>query len=296
MFALYRTAQLNPDYLTFCLAPPYNEALIPILLNNTGPTAIEYSISPLGSKSTKRHVKLSAKDVIKLDKQWNEYFEQVGGSSGLKLIKDQDSEPYDEEYENDLYNSPDRPAEPSGGLKSLLFSSHSPAVKRSLSPQERRFYSRPLQSTQAITHISVNKPGVVRLESMKSGTTDVRILMGEMVVVACPSARFEVPVGMTPPLPRECVGGAKELSIVAEGVAPLKLRWSREINGKKETFDAEGIEGNPEVSASRLPLRTYLHVICNLPRLPTSPCRKTSHFLYQWPSLQLAGTATPSNH
>lgn len=149
--------------------------------------------------------------------------------------------------------------------------------RRSLTQGERHFYAKPLEGTQSITHIVVNRPGLVRLQSIRAGPSDVKLVDAQVVIVSCPSARFEVPSGLQPPKERECIGSRKELSIVAEGVAPLKLRWSREINGRKESFDVQGIEGDPEV---RMPcvIRIQFDI---LSRRQIYLCRRISLSLFQ---------------
>lgn len=243
------TARLNPAQLSFCLAPPHNEVLIPILFNNSHPNSIAYSISALGDKSPSKTFTLQSKELTKIEQRWRDYFHDASLTKSGRL----DSDPYDPEYENDDYNSgkTDQAAK-KGGRGRIMGSSDKPP-KLPLSPLARRFYSTPLESTQSITHISVTRPGVVTLVDVKaSDNSGFRISGPEVLVVACPTARFEVPKDLPAPKARECAGTEKELAIVAEGVAPLKLNWHREINGRRESFVAEGIEGNPD--ATNLPL------------------------------------------
>lgn len=238
------TARLNPAQLSFCLAPPHNEVLIPILFNNSHPNSIAYSISALGDKSPSKTFTLQSKELTKIEQRWRDYFHDASLTKSGRL----DSDPYDPEYENDDYNSgKNDQAAKKGGRGRIMGSSDKPP-KLPLSPLARRFYSTPLESTQSITHISVTRPGVVSLVDVKaSDNSGFRISGPEVLVVACPTARFEVPKDLPAPKARECAGTEKELAIVAEGVAPLKLNWHREINGRRESFVAEGIEGNPDV-------------------------------------------------
>ncbi|KAG8897050.1 hypothetical protein FRB99_008481 [Tulasnella sp. 403] len=264
------TAHLNPPHMSFCLSPPHNEVLVPILLNNSRPNFIEYSISPLGDKSPKMHHRLYSKDLVRIEKQWREYYEDARSSLAYHSASSDgfsknnvfggrsstEDEPYDEEYENDNYNKQSASAE-----DEKQASEH--RAPRRLSSQERQFYSIPLQPTQSIIHISVTRPGVVRLESMSVGNSNFRITPAEVVVVTCPSARFEVPQGSQALKRQECVGTTRELSIVAEGVAPLKLKWHKDVNGRREDFIAEGIEGNPE--ATNIPLSQNITIPISVP-------------------------------
>src|SRR5882757_8269370 len=42
------TAQLNPYGQTYCLSSPSSSVLIPVLLNNSNPNFLRYSLIPLG--------------------------------------------------------------------------------------------------------------------------------------------------------------------------------------------------------------------------------------------------------
>ncbi|KAG8913550.1 hypothetical protein FRC01_004485, partial [Tulasnella sp. 417] len=245
------TAHLNPARLSFCLAPPHNEVLIPVLFNNSHPHSVVYSISALGDKSPSKTFTIQSKELSKIEQRWRDYFHDASLTKPGRT----DPDSYDPEYENDDYNfgKNDQAASKKSGMGRLMGSSEQPP-KLPLSPLARQFYSKPLESTQSITHISVTRPGVVRLVEVKASDNSGFRIGGsmEVLVVACPTARFEVPKDLPAPKPRECAGTEKELAIVAEGVAPLKLNWHREINGRRESFVAEGIEGNPD--ASNLPL------------------------------------------
>ncbi|KAG9036801.1 hypothetical protein FRB95_007899 [Tulasnella sp. JGI-2019a] len=253
------TAQLNPAHLSFCLTAPYNEVLIPILMNNSHPTSIRYSVSALGSKSPKFNHTLNAKEIAKLDKQWQEEYGHVlsvtrSGTHDRATIEDAD--PYDDEYENDDWDI--RSALAGGGkgspkrIQDVFNAQMSTERKRPLAPAHHRFYTQHLDATQSIRHISVSRPGVVRLEAMKASNGDVRVSGGDVVVVSCPTVRFE-DVGATGALKKqECAGATKEMKIIAEGVAPLRLKWHKEINGKRDSSSVEGLEGNPD--ATNLPL------------------------------------------
>lgn len=103
-----------------------------------------------------------------------------------------------------------------------------------------------LQSTQTIVHIPVNKPGgTVRLERVLDTTNAAARLAHplEVVVVPCPTAEFS-PETVADTNVR-CAGQDKDLKLEIDivGVPPLSLRWYKEVNGKREHFLVEGIEG-----------------------------------------------------
>lgn len=260
-----RTAELNPSRISYCLSPPYNEVLIPVVVNNSTPLSLRYSVSALGSKSPKFNHTLGNKDIARLDKQWHDQFGHIlatsgahGGAAGAIGVAD----PYDDEYENDDYNVPSRNKSPGHDAKRIQDVFHGPGAsdrRRHLTPQQQQFYHRHYESNQVIRHISVTRPGVVRLEAIKGTTGDVRILPGDMTVVQCPSVRFEDSETQAP-RKQECAGVTKALKIVAEGVAPMRLKWYKEVNGKREYRTADGLEGNPEVRHSTLYLTLVLIV------------------------------------
>ncbi|KAG8930377.1 hypothetical protein FRC02_004294 [Tulasnella sp. 418] len=231
------TAELNPSRVSYCLSPPHNEVLVPILLNNSRPTTIQYSISALGKKSAKHTLTLNSREITKLDKEFREHYHimQVSSSSV------DDSEPYDDEYENDEYDINSHKYQ----AKRIQDQTNPHAShRRLLSSQQQQFYQLPLQSTQSITHLRINRPGTIRLERLISDKAGVRIIPNEVMVVECPTAEFQkADINR-----KECSGVTRELFIQAKGVTPLKVKWHREINGKRENFVIEGIEGSPEVS------------------------------------------------
>lgn len=104
----------------------------------------------------------------------------------------------------------------------------------------------PLQKTQSIWYIRVNKPGVVRLEGAGGrGSSDtVRIRNIETTVVQCPSVRFIGESKDARDAVVRCTGGEEHLSLKVFGVPPLSLQWQREAGGKREQFLVEGIDGD----------------------------------------------------
>jgi len=149
--------------------------------------------------------------------------------------EDPDIDIYSEQHNYDLYSHKLQP-DPSS----------SQVVKKSFfTSQQQAYYEKQLQKTQSLAHILISKPGVIKLYSaITNSQSEVRIIPSEVVVVECPTAYFEETKVLAP---KECAGGSKDLAIKARGVAPLKLKWHKETNGKKEHFVVEGIEGAPEV-------------------------------------------------
>ena len=104
----------------------------------------------------------------------------------------------------------------------------------------------PLQKTQSLWYIRVNKPGVIELEVASSrGSSDaVRIKKVKTTVVHCPLVQFTgEPKGARATMVR-CIGSEEQLSLKVFGVPPLSLQWQREAGGKREQFLVEGIVGD----------------------------------------------------
>ena len=97
-----------------------------------------------------------------------------------------------------------------------------------------------LQKTELLHHIKVTKPGVIQLERAGEGAdVDIRVRMGKVTIVECPSAKF---VDRVPESTR-CIGAAEDLALGVFGVPPLALTWTRKVGSKTEEFVVEGIEG-----------------------------------------------------
>lgn len=86
---------------------------------------------------------------------------------------------------------------------------------------------------------TIKKPGVYRLAKVKDiSELDVRVQRSEAVVVQCPVARIEA---SAPRGKDACKGDVSDLSVVVEGIAPLKLRYSREMKGVPHLTNVERI-------------------------------------------------------
>lgn len=199
------TAQLNPYGETFCLPSTGDAVLVPILLNNTNPVALRFSVMPFGFNPGQPELfDLSGKELRAIEQARVE---------ALQLIRPASNEDVDEydEYDDD------------------------PVPNHSSS----------LQRTQALVHIRLTQPGILRLDRvLDSSTIEARLVIpSELTVAPCPQA------GFTPDKHEEdnvrCAGQDADVRLMLDihGVPPLSLRWSRTINGRREAFLVEGIEG-----------------------------------------------------
>lgn len=227
------TAQLNPHFQTFCIANPGQNILIPVLLNNTNPISLRYTLTPLGygaessekSKSVGKieRVELSSKDLKAIEQARLETLQVTKVASTVKRNTDEYDE-YDDDEEEET-----APLHGSG-----------PA----------------LQKTQSMAHIRLNKPGVLRLERvMDSSNIESRLVSFTDVTIApCPRAEFAAETSISESdlrcaSPTLGAGGGEEipLKISIFGVPPLSLRWRKEVNNKPEPFMVEGIEGDTHI-------------------------------------------------
>ncbi|EIW87006.1 hypothetical protein CONPUDRAFT_44325 [Coniophora puteana RWD-64-598 SS2] len=243
------TAQLNPDAQTFCLASPSSSVLIPVVVNNTVPTNIRYSYAPLtyieGKPGTGRieYADLSAKDIKAIEQARQESLQVARTNVATRDVNDDD---YDE-YDDDEYDEGDT------------------------DPQSR------LQKTESLAHIRVTRPGTIRLERvLDSSNTGARLFYpSEVTVAPCPTAQYQKQPAAASEYVR-CAGDTAkdvELKIDITGVPPLSLRWSKDINGKKEHFLVEGIEDQhvhkPDDSESELHRANYAPQRLEVPLSPT---------------------------
>ena len=224
------TAHLNPYSETFCLAAPGQSVLIPVVLNNTNPTSLRYTLTPLGyspdsekhkasSSSRVERFELTAKDLKAIEQVRLDSLQVARVASSAK----RDTEDYDE------YDDEDE-----DGVANLRTSSST------------------LQKTQSLAHIRLTKPGVLRLDRvMDNSGVDARLVYPTEVTVApCPRVEFvddgalalRDNIRCAAPGMASGAGEELQLKIHMYGVPPLSLRWFRELNGKRESFMVEGIE------------------------------------------------------
>ncbi|KAJ4485797.1 hypothetical protein J3R30DRAFT_3442070 [Lentinula aciculospora] len=203
------TAQLNPYGETFCLPSSGNAVLVPVLLNNTNPVALRFSVTPLGfNPGQPEMLDLSGKELRAIEQARIET---------LQLTRDASQDEMDE-YDDD------------------------PTPKHSPS----------LQRTQELIHIRLPKPGVLRLERvLDSSSTEARLVIpSDVTIVPCPQAGFTPDKSAANNIRCSGQGNDVQLMMDINGVPPLSLRWSRSINGKREAFLVEGIEGGRHSESS----------------------------------------------
>jgi nucleoporin POM152 len=200
------TAQLNPDTSTYCLAQSPGYVLLPILLNNTHVAGLKYSTSPLNAPTEKTFIDVTAKH---LEQTRQEHLQLTTTTSSPPATDYEDE--YDDEGEDD-----------------------GPTMNQSK-----------LQKSQSLVYLRISRPGVIRLEAVWDGIrNEARLVQpSEVVVVPCPSVTFVDAAGQDDAV--RCVGqdNNMDLMISVNGVPPLSLRWLKTINGKKNQFLVEGIEG-----------------------------------------------------
>ncbi|TFY82279.1 hypothetical protein EWM64_g1741 [Hericium alpestre] len=214
-------AQLNPYHQTFCLASPSSHILIPVLLNNSNPTMLKYSVTPLGytegSRDKVDHVTLSAKDLKAIE---NARQEALPLTKSAPSKQDLDYDEYDE------YDEEDRDE-----------------LKDAYSSASR------LQRSQSMVWIRLSKPGTVHLDAVgDTSGVEARLFVDDDVITRGDNVRCAVPgSGM--------VGDERDmqLGLSIYGVPPLSLRWYKEVNGRREYFMVEGIEGGVDRSGTPAP-------------------------------------------
>jgi nucleoporin POM152 len=210
------TAQINPNGQTFCLSPPGNVVLVPILLNNTNPVGLRYSLTPLGYSIDEKngkmeYVDLSAKDLKAIEQYRLDTLQLTRPEASAK----RDADDYDEYDENEAADDVENP--------------HS--------------Y---LQKTQSLAHVRITKPGILRLERVVDfSNIDARLAYpSELTVVPCPRVEFVEDTVSTKGEDVRCAGQNPELELAIDihGVPPLSLRWFKAVNGRREQFLVEGID------------------------------------------------------
>jgi nucleoporin POM152 len=230
------TAQLNPYGQLFCLDASSNSVLVPILLNNSNPTSLHYTITPLGYTESSggkiESVTLSARDLKAIE---NARLERLRVTKTTKQEYYDDSiDDYDDEYPNN--DSRDAPS----------------SLPR-------------LQKTQSIVHIRLSKPGTIHLKDVSdSSGVDARISYpSEITIAPCPHAQFVDGDALTRGDNIKCaasslntLGEDKDVRLTLSifGVPPLSLKWFKEINGRREYFIVEGIETDVSLAEPSRPL------------------------------------------
>ncbi|KAF5323559.1 hypothetical protein D9611_005631 [Ephemerocybe angulata] len=208
------TAKFNPQSSNFCLSPASKHAWIPVLLNNTEVSALRYTHTHLlpNSDGTVKvdHVDMSGRELKAITNAYQDL---------LQKTKPSVSGPANEEDEYDEYDDDDEDTS---------------------KPHSN------LQKSQTILYLRISKPGIINLEHvLDTSNVEARISASEVTVVPCPSVAFldDTPNQKGPDV--QCAGQdtKRELKISVHGVPPLSLRWWKSINGNREPYLVEGIEG-----------------------------------------------------
>ena len=221
-----------------------------MLFNNTNPSFIRYSLSPLNDPTAKTFVDVHSRELKSLLARRAKSGSHQGG-----FHQENEEESPDEAFERE-FEEYDRPS----SKKHIQDSSTGSGVP-GLYP--------PLQKTQSLWYIRVNKPGVLRLEGAGGrGSSDaVRIRSVETTVVHCPSVRFTGEQKDARDAAVRCTGDEEQLSLKVYGVPPLSLQWQREAGGKREQFLVEGIDGDKVCFPNQVGLDSQLTRIVG-PREP----------------------------
>ncbi|KZV76955.1 hypothetical protein PENSPDRAFT_597464 [Peniophora sp. CONT] len=209
------TAYLNPYGAAYCLESPSSTILVPLLLNNSNPTAVQYSITPLGYAEGKGmkivHKTVGIRELKAIE---------AARTSTMQLVKHSSSA--DSEY--DEYDDEDD-AVPDDAPR--------------------------LQKSQSLIHIQISQPGTVELQTVQDTSgVDARVVYPSSVAIApCPRAQFTSDDILAHGESVKCAASdaaAKavnvDLSLRIAGVPPLSLKWYKEVNGRQEYSMVEGIE------------------------------------------------------
>lgn len=239
------TANLNPYGQTFCIAHPGQHVLVPVLLNNTNPTSIKYSLTPLGYREDAaghdnakavgkvERVELGAKELKAIEHARQEAL-QVARSVASAKRNSEDYDEYDDDEDDEVLHIPG---------------------------------TQDLQKSQSLVHIRLSKPGVLRLDRvLDASNVEARLVYpGEVAIVPCPRASFAPVSALGEGQNVRCAvpwlssgsGENLDLNIDVFGVPPLSLRWQRSVNGRTEPFMVEGIEGDDHVHTGSSDSRRY---------------------------------------
>jgi len=228
------TAELNPESHPFCLSPPGYAVFIPVLVNGTAPSSIRYSFAPLtyieGQSGTGRveHIEINSKELKAMAQARLDGLLQVTRTTNTA------------QGEFDEYDDEDDEAIP---VRSRL------------------------PTTESLSHVRIAKPGSIRLERVldSSGVAVKLVHPSEVTIVPCPTAQYTDASLPGPEGAIRCAGdNYLDLDIDIRGVPPLSLRWSKDVNGRRETFFVDSIED----SNTARPTGDSHDIIRSQPRIP----------------------------
>ena len=244
------TAQLNPYAEAFCLETSGSAVLVPVLLNNTTPIGIRYTLLPLGHGESQEIIgkvethDLNAKDIRSIELSRQESLELTRTNANKRDVNDPDYDEYGDDEEEDSIESS----------------------------------ANALQKSQTLVHVRVTKPGTLRLERvLDSADVDARLAYPlEVVIAPCPRAEF-VPDDISRGDNVRCaapgvISGHKgstpgedvDFNLEIFGVPPLSLRWFEDVNGRKEYFTVEGVVGDQTRGISGVPQKLQIPLAVSL--------------------------------
>ena len=244
------TAQLNPYAEAFCLETPGSAVLVPILLNNTTPIGIRYTLLPLGHGEGQEIIgkvethDLNVKDIRAIEQSRQESLELTRTNANKRDVNDPDYDEYDDDEEEDSTESS----------------------------------ANALQKSQTLVHVRVTKPGTLHLERVLDfANVDARLAYPlEVVIAPCPKVEF-VPDDISRGENIRCaapgvVSGHKgstpgediNFNLDIFGVPPLSLRWYEDVNGRREYFAVEGIVGDQTRGISEVPQKLQIPLTVSL--------------------------------
>lgn len=242
---VFRTAQLNPTSACYCIPSTSSPGpiLLPLILNNTTPSRLTYSITSLSDPTSVRSVTISSSSLIR---------------PASEIVLSPTDPDFDEVNEWAL--GPVK-ASSSPSVRHRLPASRDPADPFDLSPSESLYY------------LPIKKTGVIRLESLLDHDgVQVRIRRkrepgskpGEsegVKVVPCPRAGFatsqpQVHSCLNPTLPQSL-----SLNLAVSGYEPLAVTWhsttkrgTRVQRGRPESIEGIKDDQTATVMTSVLPV------------------------------------------
>jgi nucleoporin POM152 len=201
------TAELNAEGQKFCLSSQIGSVMIPVLLNNTNPSVLRYSLSPLDSADGETvYIDLNAKDLRHMDDAGT--VQRTAASSSIPEIEE-------DEYDDD---------------DSVLDSG--PLLQKTQTVAHIRVSKPGVLRLEKVVH---------------SNSVEARVTHRTAVVIApCPSAAFVDDARTIEESSLRCSGSNEDvhMNIDVRGVPPLSLRWSKRFGTSVEHFDVEGIDSH----------------------------------------------------
>lgn len=242
-------------------------ATLPLLLNNTQPKYLQYSVQAFGGDYADRRLyNLTSKDLRRLATH--------GSQRRRRNDYDYDDEA-EEQEEYDFEGSSgtigqrvigyDMGSDASGSSAMVAANGVSAASSHAQARENAIVRNVDLQKTQSIYSFSVTTPGIVRIERIiDKSDNDVRIPheaseSAKMLVVPCPSASFSA-IGGGTDVKAYCSGddataaaGREGQDVEVFGYPPLRLSYHKLIGNtdRRESYSIDSIAPDGAIVASR---------------------------------------------